>query len=142
VGPIAADDESNSSERFLYSLKNTGNGYATTVFVRLDSLKNLLNTRTSCIAVVCDNYLQHSVTWHTSCFLVTTVQSTHVVSEKAMTNGTIANEVVSSLDLNLVIKDRNILGYLAQFHDEETQIEKAIEALKVGVVAILHTAVR
>lgn len=53
-----------------------------------------------------------------------------------MSNGAVINQVVSSLDLNLIITDRNTLGYLAQFPDEETQIEKAIEALKVGVVAI------
>ncbi len=40
------------------------------------------------------------------------------------------------LDLTLVITDRNILGYLAQFPDEEQQYEKALEALKVGVIAI------
>ncbi|MEW4453064.1 hypothetical protein AB1L30_10340 [Bremerella sp. JC817] len=53
-----------------------------------------------------------------------------------MTNSAVANEVVSSLDLNLVITDRNVLGYLAQFPDEETQIDKVLEALKVGVIAI------
>lgn len=53
-----------------------------------------------------------------------------------MSNGTIVSEVVSSLDLNLVITDSNVLNYLAEFHDEETQIEKALEALRVGVIAI------
>jgi hypothetical protein len=38
--------------------------------------------------------------------------------------------------LNLVISDRNVLAYLAQFEDEEVQSEKALEALKVGVIAI------
>ena len=47
-----------------------------------------------------------------------------------------ANEVISDLDLNLVITDRNILSYLAQFDDEDTRSEKAVEALKVGVIAI------
>src|SRR3990167_7019224 len=56
--------------------------------------------------------------------------------EKAMINSIAANEVVSSLDLNLTINDRNVLGYLAQFVDEETQCEKALEALKVGEIAI------
>lgn len=46
------------------------------------------------------------------------------------------SEVVSSLDLHLVIGDRNILAYLAKFADEETQCVKALEALKVGVIAI------
>lgn len=43
---------------------------------------------------------------------------------------------VSSLDLTLLITDQNVLTYLAQFDDEETQCEKALEALKVGVIAI------
>jgi hypothetical protein len=46
------------------------------------------------------------------------------------------SEVVSCLDLNLVVSDRNVLAYLAQFKDEEVQCEKALEALKVGVIAI------
>jgi hypothetical protein len=53
-----------------------------------------------------------------------------------MNNGAALDQVVSSLDLHLVISDRNVLGYLAQFPDEESQIEKALEALKVGVIAI------
>jgi hypothetical protein len=32
--------------------------------------------------------------------------------------------------------DSNVVGYLGQFEDEETQSEKALEALKVGVIAI------
>ncbi len=47
-----------------------------------------------------------------------------------------ANEVISDLDLNHIITDRNVLSYLVQFDDEQTRIEKAIEALKVGVIAI------
>lgn len=47
-----------------------------------------------------------------------------------------ANNVISSLDINLTITDLNVLSYLAQFSDEETQIEKVTEALKVGVIAI------
>ena len=50
------------------------------------------------------------------------------------------NVAVSSLDLSLVITERNVLGYLAQFQDEETQCEKALEALKVGVIAILSAS--
>jgi hypothetical protein len=50
------------------------------------------------------------------------------------------NVAVSSLDLTLVITDRNTLGYLAQFDDEETQCEKALDALKVGVIAILSAS--
>lgn len=46
------------------------------------------------------------------------------------------HEVISSLDLNLIITDQTVLGYLAQFASEDTQIEKALEALKVGVIAI------
>lgn len=48
----------------------------------------------------------------------------------------VASEVISDLDLSLVITDRNILSYLVQFDDEATRSEKAIEALKVGVIAI------
>lgn len=48
----------------------------------------------------------------------------------------LATQVITGLDLNLVITNRNVLSYLSQFDDEETQIEKALEALKVGVVAI------
>jgi hypothetical protein len=50
------------------------------------------------------------------------------------------NAAVSSLDLTLVITDRNVVGYLAQFRDEEKQCEKALEALKVGVIAILSAS--
>jgi hypothetical protein len=42
----------------------------------------------------------------------------------------------SSMDLTLIITDRNALAYLAQFEEEETKCEKALEALKVGVIAI------
>lgn len=44
--------------------------------------------------------------------------------------------ISSSLDLQLVVTDRNILTYLAQFEDDELQRERALEALKVGVIAI------
>jgi hypothetical protein len=44
--------------------------------------------------------------------------------------------VVSNLDLHLVVSDRNVLAYLAQFDGEDLQSEKAVEALKVGVIAI------
>jgi hypothetical protein len=47
------------------------------------------------------------------------------------------NDVAASgLDLTLTITDRNVLAYLAHFDDEETQCEKALEAMKVGVIAI------
>lgn len=46
------------------------------------------------------------------------------------------HEVISSLDLNLIITDRTVLSYLAQFKSEDSQIEKVLEALKVGVIAI------
>jgi hypothetical protein len=36
----------------------------------------------------------------------------------------------------LVVIDHNVLTYLAQFEDEEIQCEKALEAMKVGVIAI------
>jgi hypothetical protein len=45
-------------------------------------------------------------------------------------------DAVSSLDLSLVINDHNVLTYLAQFQDEDVRCEKALEALKVGVIAI------
>jgi|LSQX01.3.fsa_nt_gb uncharacterized protein YfcZ (UPF0381/DUF406 family) len=47
-----------------------------------------------------------------------------------------ATESLSSLDLTLVITDPNVISYLSQFDDEESQAEKALEALKVGVIAI------
>lgn len=47
-----------------------------------------------------------------------------------------SSEVASGLDLHLIIDDRNVLNYLTQFGDEEAQCEKALEALKVGVIAI------
>lgn len=43
---------------------------------------------------------------------------------------------LSSLDLTLLITERNVIAYLLQFDDEEVQREKALEALKVGVIAI------
>jgi hypothetical protein len=46
------------------------------------------------------------------------------------------SEQISSLDLTLVITERNVIGYLSRFEDEDTQSEKALEALKVGVTAI------
>lgn len=54
----------------------------------------------------------------------------------AIANNAHKSNVVSNLDLNLVISDRNVLAYLAQFDDEEIQCDKALEALKVGVIAI------
>ena len=45
-------------------------------------------------------------------------------------------DVLFNLDLTLVITDQTVLGYLAQFSNEDTQIEKALEALKIGVIAI------
>jgi len=56
--------------------------------------------------------------------------------QSAITNNIRKSEVIASLDLNLVINDRNVLAYLSQFEDEEIQCEKAVEALKVGVIAI------
>lgn len=53
-----------------------------------------------------------------------------------MGNHMTTQDVLSSLDLNLIVSDRNVVAYLSQFPDEETQTEKAIEALKVGVIAI------
>jgi hypothetical protein len=78
--------------------------------------------------------------WHGVCF--TPAEQNHRTKwGKAMQTLTAVghknNVAVSSLDLSLVITDRNVLGYLAQFQDEETQCEKALEALKVGVIAIL-----
>jgi hypothetical protein len=43
---------------------------------------------------------------------------------------------VTGLDLTLVVTDHTVVSYLAQFDDEETQCAKALEALKVGVIAI------
>lgn len=42
----------------------------------------------------------------------------------------------ATLDVRLAISDRNVLTYLSQFDDEEERCAKAIEALKVGVIAI------
>src|SRR5215831_10269244 len=56
--------------------------------------------------------------------------------QTAIINNVRESAVIASLDLNLVISDRNVLAYLAQFEDEEAQSEKALEALKVGVIAI------
>lgn len=56
----------------------------------------------------------------------------HATTEPSQQN----TSAVSCLDLTLIITDRNILEYLAQFQNEETQCEKALEALKVGVIAI------
>jgi len=50
------------------------------------------------------------------------------------------NAAVSSLDLALVITEPNVLTYLAQFPSEELQCEKALEALKVVVIAILSAS--
>lgn len=56
--------------------------------------------------------------------------------QTAIANNVHKSNVVSNMDLNLVITDRNVLAYLAQFEDEDIQCEKALEALKVGVIAI------
>lgn len=56
--------------------------------------------------------------------------------QTAIANNVQTSTVVSNMDLNLVVTDPNVLAYLAQFEDEETQCEKALEALKVGVIAI------
>ena len=47
-----------------------------------------------------------------------------------------SQQAVSNLDISLLITDRNVLSYLTQFDDDETRNEKAVEALKVGVIAI------
>lgn len=56
--------------------------------------------------------------------------------QSAITSTAAKSEFLSSLDLHLVVCDRNVLSYLAQFDDETVQCEKALEALKVGVIAI------
>lgn len=56
--------------------------------------------------------------------------------QTAVNNHALKSDVLSSLDLNLVISDRNVLAYLAQFEDDEIKCEKVLEALKVGVIAI------
>lgn len=56
--------------------------------------------------------------------------------QTAIANNVHKSNVVSNMDLNLVVSDRNVLAYLAQFEDEDIQCEKALEALKVGVIAI------
>lgn len=56
--------------------------------------------------------------------------------QSAINSNVRKSEVISSLNVNLVISDRNVLAYLAQFENEETQCEKALEALKVGVIAL------
>lgn len=60
--------------------------------------------------------------------------------QTAIINNSRNSEVIAALDLNLVISDRNVLAYLAQFDDEDVQSEKAVEALKVGVIAILSAS--
>ncbi|HEV3003748.1 MAG TPA: hypothetical protein VGX78_04775 [Pirellulales bacterium] len=47
-----------------------------------------------------------------------------------------SNENVSQLDLTLSISEPNVVAYLAAFPALETREVKAIEALKVGVIAI------
>lgn len=56
--------------------------------------------------------------------------------QKTLAPNLLNHAPLSSLDLSLVITDRNTLAYLVQFADEPTQCEKALEALKVGVIAI------
>src|SRR5579871_6240730 len=56
--------------------------------------------------------------------------------QTATANTVHKSEVMASLDLNLVVSDRNVIAYLAQFEIEDLQCEKALEALKVGVIAI------
>jgi hypothetical protein len=56
--------------------------------------------------------------------------------QTAIANSVPTSEVIASLDLNLVISDPNVLAYLVQFDGEALQSEKALEALKVGVIAI------
>jgi hypothetical protein len=56
--------------------------------------------------------------------------------QPSITSADQSSEVVSSLDLSLVITDRQVLAYLARFPSEELQCEKALEALKIGVIAI------
>jgi hypothetical protein len=46
------------------------------------------------------------------------------------------NLPVSALDLTLIVSDPTVVSYLSQFDKEETQCEKALEAMKVGVIAI------
>ncbi|CAN5460116.1 hypothetical protein BH10PLA2_BH10PLA2_30990 [soil metagenome] len=57
------------------------------------------------------------------------MQTTSAISGRTL-------EVISSLDLNLIVSDPNVLAYLVPFDDERIQCEKALEALKVGVIAI------
>ncbi|GIW83130.1 MAG: hypothetical protein KatS3mg105_4937 [Gemmatales bacterium] len=46
------------------------------------------------------------------------------------------NGVPHAMNLALVVTDQAVLAYLSKFDDEETKCEKALEALKVGVIAI------
>jgi len=43
--------------------------------------------------------------------------------------------VTNEIQLDLVIKDRTVINFLSQYNDEQRK-EKALEALKVGVIAI------
>ena len=56
--------------------------------------------------------------------------------QTAIANNVHTSNIVSNMDLNLVISDRNVMAYLSQFEDEDIKCEKALEALKVGVIAI------
>ena len=56
--------------------------------------------------------------------------------QTAIANDVRESEAVSNLELSLIVSDPNVLAYFAQFDDEDVRCEKALEALKVGVIAI------
>jgi hypothetical protein len=43
---------------------------------------------------------------------------------------------MTGLDLTLIVTDHTVVSYLSQFDTDDLQCEKALEALKVGVIAI------
>lgn len=51
-------------------------------------------------------------------------------------NGTQTSRTVEPMLLTLEVSDPNVITYLSAYEDEDLRAEKAIEALKVGVIAI------
>lgn len=50
------------------------------------------------------------------------------------------HETLSNIDLTISIFDPIVISYLSQFDTEEAQVDKTLEALKVGVIAIQSAA--
>jgi hypothetical protein len=47
-----------------------------------------------------------------------------------------ADDTITRLDLVLIVDDPEVVRYLLEFEDDETRNERALEALKVGVIAL------